>query len=124
MTPSLPRTSRLGKVEETIELELIPLELRATIGLISALASLCIVSAGGVLWLAPGTTGYVGLAMVCGGSVLFTVLMWWLEPHKHVKHASHRLRHHARRLRGRAQSSSQPAMSDAEFEAIEDELDA
>jgi hypothetical protein len=119
---------RLRRFERNVELELMPLELRDRIGLTLVFASLCVVSCGGVLffgsawWHVHGETGYIGLALILGGSAVFALVLWLLEPHKAVKHASHRLRHHARKLRaGHAETG--PGMTDAEVDAIEDAFD-
>ena len=120
--------SRLRIFERNVELELEPLELRDTIGLTLIFASLCVVSCGGVLfygsgWLhVRGNTGWTGLALIIGGGAAFWLTVWWLQPHKAVKHASHRLRHHARKLRPH-RVQAPPAMTDAEFDAVEDALD-
>jgi hypothetical protein len=127
MTP-IDGKSRLRVFERNVELELEPLELRDTIGLTLIFASLCIASCGGVLfygsgWLhVHGDTGWIGLALILGGGVAFGLTAWWLQPHKAVRHASHRLRHHARKLRPQ-RAQPVPAMTDAEFDAVEDALD-
>lgn len=120
--------SRLRDFGRNAELELEPLELRDTIGLTLLFASLCIVSCGGVLFYGSGSlhvhgdTGWIGLALILGGGAAFGLTVWWLQPHKAIRHASHRLRHHAHKLRPhRAQAA--PAMTDAEFDAVEDALD-
>jgi hypothetical protein len=115
--------------ERNLELELQPLTLRDTIGLTLTFASLCLVSCGGVLlfggvWLhVRGETAWTGLWLVLGGSAAFALIVRLLQPHKAVKHASHRLRHHARKLRGN-RARPAPAMTDAEFDALEDEVDS
>jgi hypothetical protein len=114
--------------ERNFELEHAPLDLKDVIGLWLIFGSLCVVSCGGVLlfggvWLhVRGKTAWTGLWLVLGGSTAFGLTIWRLQPHKAVKHASHRLRHHARKLRrGRAQP--EPAMTDSQFDALEDEVD-
>lgn len=62
------------------------------------------------------------MALILGGSTAFGLVVRLLRPHKAVKHASHRLRHHARGLRPRRERAG-PAMTDAEFDAIEYALD-
>jgi len=117
--------SRFRLFERDIELEIEPLELRDTIGLILIFASLCVVSCGGVLFYGSaalrvhGRPGWTGLALILGGSAAFALVVWRLQPHKAVKHASHRLRYHARKLR---QGQTQP-MTDVEFNALEDAVD-
>lgn len=119
--------SRLRAFERNVELELKPLELRDTIGLALIFASLCLVSCGSVLffggaWSHLQTTGYTGLALVLGGITAFGLTVRLLQPHKAVKHASHRLRHHARKLRP-DRTQAEPAMTDSEVDAIEDAFD-
>ena len=124
MAPTVGK-SRLRVFERNVELGLEPLELRDAIGLTLIFATLCVVSCGGVLfygsgWLhVHGRTGWIGLALILGGGAAFWLTVWWLEPHKAVKHASHRLRHHARKLRPHRVEAA-PAMTDAEFDAVED----
>ncbi len=109
-------------------MELEPLELRDTIGLTLIFVSLCVVSCGGVLffgsawWHVHGKTGYTGIALILGGGTTFWLTAWLLQPHKAAKHASHRLRHHAGKLR-RARGEQARRMTDAEFDALEDEVD-
>jgi hypothetical protein len=111
-----------------LNVELEPLELRDTIGLTVIFASLCVVSCGGVLfygsgWLhVHGKTGWTGLALMLGGGAAVWLTVQWLQPHKAVKHASHRLRHHARKLRP-YRTQAAPSMTDADFDAVEDALD-
>jgi hypothetical protein len=120
--------SRSRAFEGTAELGLEPLGLRDTIALTLIFASLCVVSCGGVLffgsawWHVHGMTGYVGIALILGGSTAFGLTVWLLEPHKAAKHASQRLRHHARNLRGSDREQAEP-MTDAEFDALEDVVD-
>jgi hypothetical protein len=120
--------SRRHAFERKVELELEPLELRDTIGLILVFASLCVDSCGGVLFYggtwghAHGATPYIGLALMLGGGTVFGLTMWLLQPHKAAKHASHRLRHHARKLSPARREQAQP-MTDAEFDALEDAVD-
>ena len=119
--------SRLRIFERNLELELEPLELRDTIGLTLIFASLCVVSCGAVLFYGSGSphvrgaTGWTGLALMLGGGTAFGLTAWLLQPHKAVKHASHRLRHRARTLRPRR--SRGRAMNDAQFDALEDQVD-
>lgn len=120
--------SRRRAFERTVELELEPLQLRDKIGLTLVFASLCVVSCGGVLffgsaWLhVHGKTGYTGIALILGGGTAFGLTVWLLQPHKAAKHASHRLRHHARKLRHGRHAPTQ-LMTDAEFDALEDSVD-
>lgn len=120
---SPPRNS-----ERDIELELKPLERRDTIGLTLIFVSLCVVSCGGVLffgsawWHVHGTTGWIGLALILGGGTAFWLTVQLLQPHKAAKHASHRLRHHARILRPHRAQAGQD-MTDSEVDAIEDAFD-
>jgi hypothetical protein len=120
--------SRLRLFERNLALELEPLDLRDTIGLTLTFASLCVVSCGGVLFYGSGalrvhgSTGWIGLALMLGGGLAYGLTIWWLQPHKAVKHASHRLRHHARKMRPQ-RLRPEPTMTDAEFEAVEDALD-
>jgi hypothetical protein len=120
--------SRSRAFERTVELGLEPLQLRDKIGLTLVFASLCVVSCGGVLffgsaWLhVHGKTGYTGIALILGGGTTFGLTVWLLEPHKAAKHASHRLRHHARKLR-RARNARTQHMTDAEFDTLEDAVD-
>jgi hypothetical protein len=60
-----------------------------------------------------------GLWLILGGGTAFSLVIWRLQPHKCVKHASHRFRRHARKLRPR-RVLARPAMSDAQVDAIED----
>jgi hypothetical protein len=84
--------SRLRVFETNVELELEPLELREHIELILTLASLCVVSCGGILlfggvWLhVHGKTAWTGLWLVLGGGASFFLLCWLQEPHKAAKH--------------------------------------
>ncbi len=120
--------SRRRALERTVELELEPLELRDTIGLTLIFASLCVVSCGGVLFFGSawmhvhGKIGYTGIALILGGGTAFGLTVWLLEPHRAAKHASHRLRHHARKLRPARREKAQ-RMTDAEFDALEDSID-
>lgn len=125
MKNSTGRRSRLRFFERDVELELEPLELRDTIGVTLIFASLCVVSYGGVLffggtsWRIHGETAWTGLWLILGGGTAFSLVIWRLQPHKSVKHASHRFRHHARKLRPRRVAAG-PAMTDAQVDAIED----
>lgn len=109
-------------------MELEPLALRDTIGLTLIFASLCVVSCGwalffGSAWLhGHGETGYIGIALILGGGTAFGLTVWLLQPHKAAKHASHRLRHHARKLSRARREQAQP-MTNAEFDALEDAVD-
>lgn len=81
---------------------------------------------GSFMWLGRGSIGWVGAALVAGGAVGICLTLWWLEPHKAAKHVGHRIRHHARNAqerRRKARQRSQPTMTDAEFEALEDALE-
>lgn len=120
--------SRRRAVQSAVELGLEPLELRDKIGLTLVFASLCVVSCGGVLFFGSaslhvrGGTGYTGIALILGGGAAFWLTLWLLQPHKAAKHAAHRLRHHARKLRGARHAGTQQ-MTDAEFDALEDAVD-
>jgi hypothetical protein len=120
--------SRRRAFERRVELELEPLALRDVTGLTLIFASLCVVSCGwvfffGSAWLhVHGRTGYIGIALILGGATAFELTVWLLQPHKAAKHASHRLRHHARKLRGAGREQAQP-MTNAEFDALEDAVD-
>jgi hypothetical protein len=120
--------SRRRAFERTIELELEPLELRDTIGLTLIFASLCVVSCGSVLFFGSawshlhGNSGYIGIALLLGGGMSFGLTLWLLEPRKAARHASHRLRHHARKLRRTRREPARP-MTNAEFDALEDAVD-
>lgn len=122
-----PRSRRRG-FETTVELALEPLELRDKIALTLIFASLCVVSCGGVLFFGSaslhvhGKTGYTGVALILGGGTVFALTLWLLEPRKAAKHASHRLRHHARKLR-HTRHTRVELMTDAEFDALEDAVD-
>jgi hypothetical protein len=82
-----------------------PLPWRDRIGLTLIFASLCVVSCGAVLFFGSaslhlhGRTGWTGLALILGGAAASTLTIGFLQPHKAAKHASHRLRYHARKLR-------------------------
>lgn len=125
---STNRPSKRRGLERKVELELEPLELRDKLGLTLIFASLCVVSCGGVLffgsawWHVHGRTGYTGIALILGGGTAFGLTVWLLEPHQAAKHASHRLRHHARKLR-RPRREEAERMTDAEFDALEDAVD-
>lgn len=113
--------------QHVAELALEPLSLRDKIGLTLVFLSLCVVSLGGALffggaWGDHRSTGTIGGAVALGGGAVFVLTVWWLQPHKAAKHASHRLRHHARRLRFARGQGSHP-MSEAEFDALEDAAD-
>ncbi len=71
---------------------------------------------------ARGATGYVGLALVVGGTAVLGLTVWLLEPHKALRHALHRVRHHARKL-GPVRREPPTPMSDEEFDALEDQVD-
>lgn len=120
--------SRRRALEGSAELGLEPLPLRDKIGLTLVFASLCVVSCGAVLFFGSaslhvhGETGYTGLALILGGGTSFVLTVWLLEPHKAAKHASHRLRHHARKLSPARRARAQ-LMTDAEFDALEDAVD-
>jgi hypothetical protein len=128
MSNSNAGRSRLRVFERNVELELQPLNIRDTIGLTLMFASLCVVSCGGVLFYGSGSlhlrggTGWTGLALILGAGAAFGLIVWLMQPHKAAKHASHRLRHHAGKLR-RPRAQAPPAMTDAEFDALEDEVD-
>lgn len=125
------RRSRLRVLERDVELELEPIATSDAIGLVGIFASLCVVFCGGVMFYGSGWSrsydpiGWVGLALIAGGGAAFGLVMWLLEPHKAARHATHRLRFHARRLRTRtATGPDHPSqMTDAEFDALEDEVD-
>jgi hypothetical protein len=127
MSPAIGK-SRFRTWERNFELEHAPLDLKDVIGLWLTFGSLCVVSSGGVLlfggvWLhVHGKTAWTGLWLVLGGSAAFSLIVWLLQPHKAAKHASHRLRHHAGKLR-RSRAQREPAMTDAQFDALEDEVD-
>jgi hypothetical protein len=121
------RTVGRGRV-----LGLEPLPSRDVIGLTAIFASLCVVSCGAVLFFGSGAlrlrgdTGWVGLGLWVGGAASFLLIVRLLEPHKAARHAAHRVRHHARKLRpSRAVREPEPEshMMDAEFDALEDAVD-
>jgi hypothetical protein len=118
---------RRANVALRSELELVPLGRRDGIGLFLICASLCVVSCGGVLFFGSadlhvrGRTGFTGLALILGGCVVYGLTAWLLEPHESAKHASHRIRHHARRLRGADRGEVQ-SMTDDEFNELEDRV--
>ena len=120
--------SRFRVFETDAELELAPLARREGIELTLLFAGLCIESAGGVLLFGGiwahlrGTTAWIGLWLVLGGIVLFGLMFWLLQPHKAAKHAAHRVRHHARKLRARRPPAA-PPMTEAQFDALEDAVE-
>jgi hypothetical protein len=115
--------SGLAAAEASRALEFVPLPRRDAIGLTLALAGFCVASCGAILWHLPGTAGYVGLGLLCGGFTMFSLTIWLLQPHKAAKHAAHRFRHHARKVGRQHTPTSAPEMTDAEFDALEDALD-
>jgi hypothetical protein len=82
------------------------------LGLVSAGAMAC----GSLMWLGRGPTAMVGLGLLIAGCLLLCLITWWLQPHGAAKRA---IKARDRRLRER----SGPAMTDAEFDAVEDALD-
>ena len=125
------RRSRLRGFERNVELELEPIATSDAIGLVALFASLCVVSCGAVMFYGSDWSptydpiGWVGLALIVGGGAAFSLIMWLLQPHKAAKHATHRLRFHARKLRTRtgAGPDHPSQMTDAQFDALEDEVD-
>lgn len=126
MDPVDPK-SRRRTLETKVELEF-ELELRDKIALTLIFASLCVVSCGSALFFGSawshlhGKTGYIGIALILGGGTAIGLTLWLLEPRKAAKHASHRLRLHARKLRSARREQVQ-TMTAAEFQALEDAVD-
>jgi hypothetical protein len=118
-----PATARTGSGHPPpLGSEPLPVRDRVGIGLIllSGLATAC----GSTMWFGRGTVAWVGLWMVAAGFAGAFVTAWCLEPHKALKHAGHRIRHHARSAASRPRRSQPPpAMTDAEFYAVEDALE-
>ncbi len=100
-----------------------PLSVRDRVGLTLIGFSLCVASCGGIMWHGRGATARVGDAMLAAGLVASALTIWWLEPHKAAKHATHRLRYHIRNAREWRRQRPQPVMTDAEFDAIENALE-
>jgi len=126
---SIDHESRLRAFERNVELELVPLELGETLGLVLIFASFCVESCGGIMFYygvwghVHGKTPYTGLALVLAGAVAFGLTFWAVQPHKAAKHATHRLRHHVRKLHSARAAPGRAAMADSEVDAIADSLD-
>lgn len=116
--------------ERNAELEFAPLAVRERIELTLLFVGLCIEAGGATLWFGAvwsnvrGNTSWIGFWVMLGGIVWFCLLFWLMQPHKAAKHAAHRARHHARKLRPRPAVPKAPPMTEAQFEALEDAVDA
>lgn len=104
-----------------------PLPVRDRVGLTLLFFGVSVGGCGWYMFLGRGDTARIGGGLAAVGCVVVILAEWWLQPHRAARHAGYRLRHHARNAsQWRRQAPSQwarPALTDAEFEAIEDELE-
>ena len=98
-----------------------PTSVREWVGGALLVLSFGVASAGSWMWLGRGTVAAVGAALVLGAVVTIPLTVWWLKPHKAATRARDRAK--TRRERRGAFHHTPPAMTEAEFDAIEEALE-